>query len=344
MKAIGTKLALQAALVLIFLGSVMLVCAFQNSTAAAQTRKPAPKPASTAPAHFSAAGLNNEDDLLRIYSGDFQSVRIDHGSSEFGLIISSYMESYATDCKQFLPPNKVEITRSVCTQTATPVNGNGQVVGLGHCTTHQTVGTGLYADPKLYAAEQAAEGNMSRDMFGMGTRGAATNPFTMPNQMLDQVTAGGTEMDTLIHTNGCNSPGLRSFQTNLIRFANGEAPIKFAGAVASAPARPGDPEKDTDFGRLLNDLVAANARGWLMNRYQPGSIVDAYVSPDPLGHPVRVYARYSYSDTQGAQRGRVTLSFKDGVPDCLYFSDDPDTCRLPAASVVSAYEKNAYAK
>jgi hypothetical protein len=47
---------------------------------------------------------------------------------------------------------------------------------------------------------------------------------------------------------------------------------------------------------------------------------------------------------QGTQRGRVTVSFKDGSPDCLYFSDNPDSCRLPAAGVVSAYEKNAYAK
>lgn len=44
MKAIGTKLALQAARVLIFLGSVMPVCAFQNSPAAAQTQKPAHVP------------------------------------------------------------------------------------------------------------------------------------------------------------------------------------------------------------------------------------------------------------------------------------------------------------
>ncbi len=65
---------------------------------------------------------------------------------------------------------------------------------------------------------------------------------------------------------------------------------------------------------------------------------------DPLGRPVRITAQYSYAGMQGTQRGRVTVSFKDGAPDCLYFSDNPDSCRLPAAGVVSAYEKNAYAK
>src|ERR1039458_3649869 len=70
---------------------------------------------------------------------------------------------------------------------------------------------------------------------------------------------------------------------------------------------------------------------------------DPIVSRDPSGRPVRVIAQYSYAGMQGTQRGRVTVSFKDGSPDCLYFSDNPDSCRLPAAGVVSAYEKNAYA-
>ena len=46
----------------------------------------------------------------------------------------------------------------------------------------------------------------------------------MPQQLTDQLTAVGTEMDTLIHTNACGSPGLRNFQSNLIRFTNGDRP------------------------------------------------------------------------------------------------------------------------
>jgi hypothetical protein len=345
---------------------VLVLCALVASLAApasAQTQKPAArraaapvkstasaKPASSAPARFSAAGLNNEDDLVRIYSGDFQSVHLDRASPEFMLIISSYMNDYARDCRQFLPPNKVEITKQVCTQTSTPVNGYGNPVGTSTCVSYETVGTGLYADPQLYAAEQDADANAAKKMLGnmmgmlTGKGGGASNPLTMPQQLTDQLTAVGSEMQSLIHTNACGSAGLRNFQSNLIRFANGDDPIKFAGAVVAA-ATPGAPAKDTDFARLLDDLVAANARGWMMNRYQPGSISDPIVSRDPLGRPVRVIAQYSYTGMQGAQRGRVTVSFKDGSsPDCLYFSDAPDTCRLPAAGVVSAYEKNAYAK
>jgi hypothetical protein len=332
--------------------------------AIAQTSKPAPRPATpahpsaakpaatpSAPAHFSAAGLNNEDDFLRIYSGDFQSVRVDRTGTEFMAIISSYMNDYARDCRQFLPPNKVEITKQVCTQTSTPVNGYGNPVGASTCVSYETVGTGLYADPQLYAAERAVDAEAAKKMLGnmmgmlTGKGSAGANPLTMPQQMTDQLTAVGTEMQTLIHTNTCGSAGLRNFQANLIRFTNGDGPVKYAGAVTSGPAvAPGAPSKDTNFARLLDDLVADNARGWMMNRYQPGSITDPIVSRDPSGRPVKVIAQYSFAGMQGTQRGRVTVSFKDGSPDCLYFSDNPDSCRLPAAGVVSAYEKNAYAK
>ncbi len=353
---------------------VLVLCgllAFLAAPAAAQTRKPTPrataraqsaapaKPNSTAPPRFSAAGLNNEDDLVRIYSGDFQSVRLDHNGTEFMMIISNYMEDFAKACTKFLPPNKVEITRQVCSGGGTSPyvyspdgvhDAYGNLLPTSTCT-YETVGTGLYADPQLYDAvndvSAKAQMNMLGNMLGMGKRGAGGNPLSIPQQMVDQVTAVGNEMQTLIRTNSCGSVGLQNFQTNLIRFANGEEPVRFAGAAASAPAptaTAGAVARDTDFTRLLDDLVAANARGWMMNRYQRGSITDPIVSHDPLGHPVRVMARYSYTGMQGTQSGRVTVSFKDGSPDCLYFSDAPDACRLPAAGIVSAYEKNAYAK
>jgi hypothetical protein len=336
---------------------VLVLYGLVASLAAAQTQRPAHRAAaapakSTAPAHFSATGLNNEDDLVRIYSGEFQSVRVDRASAEFMMIISSYMNDYARDCRQFLPPNKVEITKQVCTQTSTPVNGYGNPVGTSTCVAYETVGTGLYADPQLYAAEQEVDAEAAKKMLGnmmgmfTGKGGAASNPLTMPQQMTDQLVAVGNEMQTLIHTNACGSAGLRNFQSNLVRFANGEDPVKYSGAVASgpAPSASGGPVKEADYTRLLDDLVAGNARGWMMNRYQPGSITDPIVSHDPEGRPVRVMAGYSYTGMQGTARGRVIVSFKDGSPDCLYFSDSPDTCRLPAAGVVSAYEKNAYAK
>ncbi|HEX9202190.1 MAG TPA: hypothetical protein VF865_21710 [Acidobacteriaceae bacterium] len=345
---------------------VLVLCLIASLAveATAQTRKPVGKPSAASakpatadakPAHFSAAGLNNEDDLLRIYSGDFQSIHLDHDGSEFMLIISGYMEDFARDCKQFLPPNKVEITQQVCASTPyTPYSPDGVHDVYGNviqtsagCTSYQTVGTGLFADPQLYDAVKdvsaKAQLHLVQNMLGVATGkgGRAANPFTISQQIVDQLTAVGTEMQTLIHTNACGSPGLKNFQSNLIRFASGQAPVKYAGAVVTAPVAVLPGVRDADFTRLLDDLVSDNALGWTMNRYQPGSISDPIVSHDPLGNPVRIIARFRYV---GSQSGRVTVSFKDGVPDCLYFSDAPDNCHVPSQRVISAYQKNAYAR
>ena len=103
--------------------------------------------------------------------------------------------------------------------------------------------------------------------------------------------------------------------------------MKYAGAVTSVPIAPGEPAKDTDFARLLDDLVADNARGWMMNRYQPGSIADPIVSRDPSAALSRVIAQYSFTGMSGTARGSVTVSFKNGS---LTVSTSP-TIPTPAA-------------
>ena len=345
------------------------------ASAAAQTSRPAARPApgpaatsatapvsakpsSAAAAHFTAAGLNDEDDLVRIYTGDFQSIKLDRGGTQFMMIISGYMEDFGRDCKQYLPPNKVEITVQVCNDppsTSVPYSPDGVHDAYGNrlpmttgCSGYHTEGTGVYADPNLYNAVNTvtakSQVNLIQNMLGAGKGGRAANPLTNPGQLTDQLVAVAGETTKLISANGCGSPGLKNFQSNLIRFANGEAPVKYAGAVVSAPVAVLPGIRDADFTRLLDDLVADNSRGWVMNRYQAGSISDPIVSHDPAGSPTRIMARYSFSGPNGRQTGRLTVSFKDGVPDCLYFSDAPDSCRLPSQRIISAYEKNAYAK
>jgi hypothetical protein len=325
-----------------------------RSAAVPATPATADKPSSTA-AHFTAAGLNNEDDLVRIYTGDFPSIRLDRGGPEFMMIISGYMEDFGRACKQFLPPNKVEITVQVCNDppsTSVPYSPDGVHDAYGNrlpmttgCSGYHTEGTGVYADPNLYNAVNAvtakSQVNLIQNMLGAGKGGRAANPLTNPGQLTDQIVAVAGETTKLISANGCGSVGLKNFQSNLIRFANGAAPIKYSGAVVSAPVAVLPGFRDADFTRLLDDLVADNSRGWIMNRYQAGSISEPIASHDPTGAPTRVMARFRYV---GGQQGRINVTFKNGAPDCLYFSDAPDSCRLPSQRIISAYEKNAYAR
>jgi len=326
-----------------------------RSAAVPATPATADKPSSTAAAHFTAAGLNNEDDLVRIYTGDFPSIRLDRSGTEFMMIISGYMEDFGRACKQFLPPNKVEITVQVCNDppsTSVPYSPDGVHDAYGNrlpmttgCSGYHTEGTGVYADPNLYNAVNTvtakSQVNLIQNMLGAGKGGRAASLLTNPGQLTDQLVAVAGETTKLISANGCGSVGLKNFQSNLIRFANGAAPIKYSGAVVSAPVAVLPGVRDADFTRLLDDLVADNSRGWIMNHYQAGSISDPIASHDPTGAPTRVMARFRYV---GGQQGRINVTFKNGVPDCLYFSDAPDSCRLPSQRIISAYEKNAYAR
>jgi hypothetical protein len=70
------------------------------------------------------------------------------------MIISGYMEDFGRDCKQHLPPNKVEITVQVCNDApSTPIYNpnsdrdvNGNPIQRTGCSGYHTEGTGIYAE------------------------------------------------------------------------------------------------------------------------------------------------------------------------------------------------------
>jgi hypothetical protein len=148
--------------------------------------------------------------------------------------------------------------------------------------------------------------------------------------------------------NGCASAGLKRFQENMRLFALGKQPVRLDGtavqSVATEAPRPGTAFKDSDYGRLLEDLVAEQAKTWAMNRYLRGSIAGVVVSSrDGVGRPAAIEARYAFSDFGGRRsQGSVTLKFSDGLPECLLFSDLPFDCRTPNRKLVAAYESGGY--
>ena len=143
-----------------------------RSAATSATAPVSGKPSSAAAAHFTAAGLNNEDDLVRIYTGDFQSIKLDRGGTEFMMIISGYMEDFGRDCKQYLPPNKVEITVQVCNDAPSPIYNPDSDRQRTGCSGYHTEGTGIYADPNLYNAvndiSAKAQVGLLQSVLGIG--------------------------------------------------------------------------------------------------------------------------------------------------------------------------------
>ncbi len=314
----------------------------------AQQNRPAPpKPADArAPltrSSFSTNGLHNEQVLTDFYTGNFVDIPFDRENLPFLTLFQAYLESYATRCAAYLPPNKVEMTRQECARESYQVNQYGARVGTSTCVEYRTVGTGLYADPVLYNAkgevDRVAALSVVKDTLKLMTQ---KNPLEGALNTLKDTQVQADDMNRLLGQNACTSPGVKRFQENLRLFALGKQPIPLSGASETTRAQPpaGAPGKDQNYTRFLEDLVQDQSKGWFMNRYVSGSTSNvAVTSRDAAGRPTKIVGHYLFN---GRSQGSVTLDFDDGLPSCMYFFDLPTTCKTPNRRIVTAYSSGSY--
>lgn len=211
--------------------------------------------------------------------------------------------------------------------------------GSDTCSTWRTVSLG-YADPVLYAAkaqldnEQAA--NVVKDVLSSkNLMGAAKDA----SQLIG-------DLDGLVRLNACDGAGLRRFQENVVLFSKGKQPMLLPGAppaVTPSAQAPGV-LADSDYNRLVEDLVADQAKTWVLNRYVSGSTSRVIVAHEPTGLPSKILAKYLFSSpmNSGRTQGSVTVSFSDGMPECIYFSDAPSACQTPSRRIVAKYSSGGY--
>lgn len=302
--------------------------------------------ASTAltPASLHTDSLNYGDDVKRIYAGDFEHVRFARGSAETSILASKYMMEFADRCSSYLPKNAVEIMTQECSQEQWSVNGYGnEMPGTRHCISYRTVGTGKYADPDVYDLEKHLDNETASNMLGDMLAGMKSGDAAGGmRRMTDVAVYMSSDMGKLLNENGCSSAGTMRFQANLIRFGWDKEPIRMAGALTLASAT-AEPAKKQNYGKLVDSLISDESQAWMMNRYAEGSAITSRVAQDAQGRPSEVDAAYSYMSMGKEFRGSVRVTFRDGTPECLYFSDFPSTCRAASPRVISAYERNQFA-
>lgn len=301
------------------------------------------------PTSLKVDGLTYGREIDRIYWGDFEHVHIDRSGLEFGLMMSSYMHDFGVVCAAALPKNKVQIMAQECTQQSYWVNGYGvERPGSRTCTQYRTYGTGVYADPALYNANQSEDGKMATAMLGklgsvLTKTGDAGINAAMGNYMqtMDVAREAGefkSDLQLLLHNNTCGGAPLKRFEKNLIAYATNRPPIRMAGIPTSS-----GPSRDSDYQTLLDDLVNEQSRAWMLNRFLRNSISNVSVNRrDNAGHPLSISANYAYQGMRGRAEGKVELRFEDGAPHCLVFSDVPDTCRAVSHRLAAAYEDGKY--
>lgn len=291
---------------------------------------------------LNVGGLNYESEATALYLGDFANARLEPEGNKYTFLLNDFIDAYSKKCDAYLPANKVALTRERCVQETVTRNGFG-VETNRYCSQYVTEKTGFFADPDLHRISTALEKKVSREIIGSIIPQQGTDPGATARRLTDIALAGNGDMAKLLSQNSCTSPALKRFQANLERFGTNQAPLRLANKATLASVRGGDgPYVPSDYGKLIDALIAKNAQGWAFNRYIRGSVSGVNVGATPDGRPNTINARYRFSQLGQPNNGSVRLTFKDGRPACLFFFDAPRTCRIPSPGIVTAYEKGEF--
>src|SRR5262249_2064837 len=193
---------------------------------------------------FSASGLRNEALLTNLYIGNFRGIDFDRTNVLFAGLFSDYLRAYGSHCDAYLPKNKVEIKETYCQQQEYDYDRFGNQGGAKGCLSYGTRGTGIYADPTLYAAKDQLDSVAGPAMIQQAFDTVAGKNRDGMSSLLGALKTLGasqtitSDMDALVGMNGCPSPGLKRFQDNLMLFALAKQPIVLPGVAPTVPSRP----------------------------------------------------------------------------------------------------------
>ncbi len=293
------------------------------------------------PVDFTAEGLNYEAEIMDIYMGNFADVPWQNDEMILGLLLHSYINSFAKRCDAYLPDNKEMLYDQECAEKQITKNGYGMIISET-CIKYRKVPLYLYVAPDMARAMEEIDanqlkwvGDIMRRNDGLGTSA----------KLMGETKAVSVDMARLVQMNPCDSPGLKNFQENLRRYVLGMEPIRVEKLIAERKTKIVELSINQDVQKLLEDLVYQNSRQWNFNRYQKGSVQDVnIISTDTKGRPYKIKGFYTYSGFSGSKKGSVILTFDgNGMPDCLYFYDFPTTCRPANRKIVNNYAQNNYA-
>ncbi|WP_163379656.1 hypothetical protein [Cyclobacterium sp. SYSU L10401] len=292
---------------------------------------------------FNTNGLQHAALFLNIFKGNFVDIPFNRDDMNFGTLISEYMYHYARTCSSNLPDNRVQIYEDQCKTESVTTNGFGVEVSR-YCVDWVKVPTGLYADPNVYQAHSVVQSILDRDTFKhlgkMLTQFANGEGMQAMTSMVGDALSMKADLAELFRLNGCGNKAMKRFEENLIRFANNQAPLNLSGDMA---AREVDYSRPQNFKILIEDLILENSKSWAVNKFIRNSVENVSITArDSQNRPSNMSASYQFEGFFGRQQYTVKISFRDGVPDCLYFQDYPNTCRTADRRIVAAFRKGKY--
>lgn len=281
-----------------------------------------------------------------IFRGHFEHVKVKRDDVEFLSIFEQYLRAYGRQCKEYLPEDKVEIMDLVCAREYVEKNLYGDVLSRT-CTKWVWQGSNLFAKPDLYNAKLTVEKLQSQDVVQKAFA-EMTNPNAVGNSMdrVHKLKGLRNDMAQIFVLNPGNSAGIKRFEENLKRFALNKPAIRMKTASKYVAMKiAGGPTGVQNLNKLFDDLIANQAKTWAMNKYVPRSISRLTIlKKDAQGRPLAAKANYSYQFFGKSGQGWVQITFKNGLPNCLYFHDFPQNCKTPNSGIVAAYAQGSYSK
>jgi hypothetical protein len=281
-----------------------------------------------------------------LFRGSFEDITAAPGSTEISALASGYMQQFWRQCPKHIA-DPVELTRQECAAETVTRNGYGMEISRS-CSSYRTVGTGVYAERSLVRASSSrGMDQMGASMRSMMDMMKGGNPLAMAANMVNVVKAYSEAGADAVASNACDGAALERFRVNLENFLTGKPGVQLDGSrsmgVAMLPPAPGETYRDSNYVRLLEDLVGDASRSWAFNRYLAGSIQRAQVTErDAAGRPAKVEAGYRFQGMRGNEGGTVSLDFVEGRPRCLYFSDMPGACRALNPRLLADYVNGKY--
>lgn len=295
-------------------------------------------------------GLTNDALIKKFFEGDFANIDLDRTDNRFGMLFEQYLEAFARNCSAALPRDKVEITRQRCATYEVTRNGFGTEISRT-CIEYETVGTNLFAKPALYDAINTVRRQRQADIMREVSRtfGDVTRPDALSQMvgLVGDAQAIARDMKSLTQINACTSAGLMRFEDNLRLFALNKQPIPLGGeATASSVIAPpaGQTFTDQDYRKLIEELILDDTKRWgAFAQFIDGSVTNVSIGKrDKLGRPTRVIAPYRWQSMLGTNSGQVTLTFSDGLPECLIYSETPGVCHSPNRRITARYLEGGY--
>lgn len=295
---------------------------------------------------FKTDGLYNAEFFDNIYRGHFENIEMNREDLEFLSIFEQYLRAYGRQCPDLLPADKVKIMNTECAREQVTTNGYGLEISRV-CVEWRQVPSGLYARRELYNAKLEVErihsADALRELVGM-----MTDQNIMGNTLdkAHKAKALMLDMGQLFNLNPCNGLGIKRFEKNLRMYALNQPSVRMQGVSKyTAMKKTGGPIGLQDFNKLINDLVADQAKTWMFNRFTQESISGVTIlAKDSQGRPATIIADYRYSGFSGTSKGWVKVIFANGLPKGIYFFDFPDNRKTPGSSIVASYAKGTYSK